>query len=1079
MGTHLNEPPDPPLPAAWWRCLDISERAPRSLCLDSVGIPSALGEKRLAEWRSQSPFHNGDLFSRRLAASTCSPEALAYLLEESSEALNARVQPPGWLKELGVALYRRPSYLPGAAPPVVDSINSALLIPFEPLIQEGCVKFESWVDQEFNGKDLSPFEARKIIDLFYPSLYKRIVVLAIRTMTLELNVARIKGLLTGDTAKERFSSFARHLEDPCVSRKLIEEYPVLLRLVSDAISQWRETSAELVLRLTKDWEEILAYFQPSDSAAVVQSVMAGLGDRHRRGRSVALLCFSSNFKLIYKPRSLSADGNFQHLLEWIGSRTADTTFKTIKVLDKTNYGWSEFIEKNPCKSKEELSRFYRRQGGYLALLYALGATDFHYENLIAVADHPVLIDLETLFTPRVPIQDSSLDHLDSAGALFSNSVLATSLLPRYTDLGAGMGADDASGLGAVPDRLSRLPELSLEERGTDEMRFVKRQIRLPEGKNRPQLENVDIRLSDFEVEIADGFKDVYNTIVGNLAEFSNEVETRFRNAPMRTVLRATRIYVKIFQSTIHPDALRDALDRAKMLDWLWNGVISAPCVERIVQFEIQDIAQGDVPYFFSTPSSYHLTTSSGELVPNFLKKSGFDIFHERLETLGSDDLERQLWIIRSTLVAPEMTSSDHLLRRPTKTLKTTSKKNSKWFLDIAIKAGERLDTLAFETADRVDWIGLKYKSNFGHFAVEPVDYSLFSGHAGIALFLGYLGMMANQPRFTELAAKSTRSMLSVVGAIPPANLLCGAFEGWSGVIYSLTHLGRLWNSPDLLDKAEDTALRLWPATEELPIADASFDIIGGLAGCIGALLSLHSIRPGREVLAIAHRCGEILVRTGTNMKKGIGWVNSQVAEEPLSGFSHGNAGVGWALMNLYKVTKEEIFRSTAIEAVSYEDTLFDQRVGNWASRQGLWGTGSASPSLLAWCHGAPGIVLSRVPFLSEFTDKGFQDRLDVAAATVLREGFEASQCFCHGDLGNLDCLLEFARARGDLELLDTVWVLGGQIGERVRNEGWQCGIPKSMETPGLMVGIAGIGYEFLRLAALDRVPSVLSLSAPC
>ena len=40
-------------------------------------------------------------------------------------------------------------------------------------------------------------------------------------------------------------------------------------------------------------------------------------------------------------------------------------------------------------------RFYRRQGALLALLYALEATDFHAENLIASGEFPVLIDLET------------------------------------------------------------------------------------------------------------------------------------------------------------------------------------------------------------------------------------------------------------------------------------------------------------------------------------------------------------------------------------------------------------------------------------------------------------------------------------------------------------------------------------------------------------------------------------------------------------------------------------------------------------------------------------------------------------
>jgi lantibiotic modifying enzyme len=50
--------------------------------------------------------------------------------------------------------------------------------------------------------------------------------------------------------------------------------------------------------------------------------------------------------------------------------------------------------------------------------------------------------------------------------------------------------------------------------------------------------------------------------------------------------------------------------------------------------------------------------------------------------------------------------------------------------------------------------------------------------------------------------------------------------------------------------------------------------------------------------------------------------------------------------------------------------------------------------------------------------------------------------------------------------------------ENIERDGWQCGNPLGVETPGLMTGIAGIGYGLLRLADPDRVPSVLTLQPP-
>jgi lantibiotic modifying enzyme len=48
----------------------------------------------------------------------------------------------------------------------------------------------------------------------------------------------------------------------------------------------------------------------------------------------------------------------------------------------------------------------------------------------------------------------------------------------------------------------------------------------------------------------------------------------------------------------------------------------------------------------------------------------------------------------------------------------------------------------------------------------------------------------------------------------------------------------------------------------------------------------------------------------------------------------------------------------------------------------------------------------------------------------------------------------------------------------IEHDGWRCGNPLAVESPGLMAGIAGIGYGLLRCAEPTRVPSVLSLAPP-
>src|SRR5205085_12535631 len=96
-------------------------------------------------------------------------------------------------------------------------------------------------------------------------------------------------------------------------------------------------------------------------------------------------------------------------------------------------------------------RFDERAGMQVALLYALGGTDYHRENLIAAGERPVVIVLETVLRH----EEKSIDgvaHGRSADASvkqdYWNSVLCTALLP-YWDIGADGTAFDISGLGSV------------------------------------------------------------------------------------------------------------------------------------------------------------------------------------------------------------------------------------------------------------------------------------------------------------------------------------------------------------------------------------------------------------------------------------------------------------------------------------------------------------------------------------------------------------------------------------------------------------------------------------------------------
>ena len=82
-----------------------------------------------------------------------------------------------------------------------------------------------------------------------------------------------------------------------------------------------------------------------------------------------------------------------------------------------------------------------------------------------------------------------------------------------------------------------------------------------------------------------------------------------------------------------------------------------------------------------------------------------------------------------------------------------------------------------------------------------------------------------------------------------------------------------------------------------------------------------------------------------------------------------------------------------------------------------------------------------------------------------------------GALGPLDLLRSAAAALGDSTLEDLTARHAAAVLADMRQNGPRSGAPLGVNTPGLLVGLAGIGYGLLRLAAPATVPSPLMAAA--
>jgi type 2 lantibiotic biosynthesis protein LanM len=1057
--------------AAWYQALTLPERLDtlrRSVGQGAIEKPDnpELAERRMQKWKQQAPFEKDTYFADRLAKDGLTETELLYLLGESSESLQARIaEIPAWMMTLEQILATSDSAQNFEFLDAAKSQKSALFLRIlKPLLKYGLDRLQGGVEQLVAQYQSLPFQPEKVAQLVLPGIPNALFGIVLKTFTLELNIERLQGNLSGETPEERFEDFVRRLSDSAALRALFERYPVMARALLIVIDHWVTYSLEFLSHLCADWQEICTHLAEGDPGFLAE-VHMGAGDTHRQGRTVIRLAFSSGFRLIYKPRSLSIDTHFYSLLHWLNEQGAQPAFRTLRVIARDDYGWVEFVEPQTCDSAEEVARFYERLGGYLAILYMLGSNDFHHENLIACGEHPMLIDLESLIAPEMSLRQPFQSRGASA---LRGSVMRIGLLPSHTwgnDEAAGI---DISGVGGKGGQMSPHHINMPDEAGTDQMRMVRQRVQLQGSKNQPTLQGEAVEFLAYQDQFLHGFTSIYRLFLDQRDLFLQEILPIFAQDSIRVIPRATKTYAIVLQESLHPTLLHNALLRARFFDQIWQSVPDIPGLSRLIPAEIADLHVHDIPFFTSRPGTRHVYTSRGECLEDFFAEPALEDITRRVQQLGEQDLTRQIWFIQASFATVSLGGESTGERRLHRYAQTAKKPvGRERLLQVARSVGDRICDLALHGQDEVSWLSLHhFKEREWSIVVTSID--LYDGLAGIALFLAYLGAITQEEKYTELARMALRTIQQQIAATPEQVSMLGAFSGGVAPLYLYAHLGVLWQEPELFCEAE----KLLEQVDKPDIKDEVFGILSGSSGTILNLLSLYSVAPSPRTLQTAIKYGDHLLAHAVPLAQGRGWIETRMTK-PLAGFSHGSGGIALSLFALANASGEERFRQAALDALAYERSTFSPQAQNWPDLRA-----DEESYMVAWCHGASGIGLARLASLAYNDDPAMREEIAIALETTLASGFGHTHSLCHGDLGNLEVLLTASQLLHDARSHAEVERLSALILEDIEQNGWCTGAPKFVETPGLMVGIAGIGYELLRLAEPELVPSVLTLAAP-
>lgn len=354
---------------------------------------------------------------------------------------------------------------------------------------------------------------------------------------------------------------------------------------------------------------------------------------------------------------------------------------------------------------------------------------------------------------------------------------------------------------------------------------------------------------------------------------------------------------------------------------------------------------------------------------------------------------------------------------------------------------------------------------------------VYSGTAGIGWFLAQAATHTGDgllKRTAHGALRQAAARAAEYSALSPH----GFYGGAAGTGAALISAGKELGSDEMIATGRSLLLGL---PLEPPQPDVT-DVIGGIAGTVVALvLGADALGGDAALLSRAAEFADRLIKRGERDARGaLSWHTLDDKRANLTGFAHGAAGIAHALLLLDSLAPSPALREAAAAAFAYEASTFDATQANWPDYRLFPGQPVGPVScVVAWCHGAAGIVRSRL-FAETCGGLDVAADIDAGLGTTARFARQwhrmpnADFAVCHGVFGLVDTLLDGVRSGRDAHAPLLREIVANATERFHRGERpWSSGLASQEEVSSLMLGNAGIGHIYLRLADA-KVPSLLA-----
>ncbi|WP_271629740.1 type 2 lanthipeptide synthetase LanM [Caldicellulosiruptor sp. DIB 104C] len=664
--------------------------------------------------------------------------AFAVLSEKQKKVVREKVEKAKWflcLKE------------------VLDSLNSLKNTDYGYLTISKL--FSRWFCEKFLSVNINLENIiinEEVMNKVAYSLDNFLLNIYIKTLIYEYYLWRENNSENIKNKKNVFQLFIHYLLNNKGIYKFMNDYPVIGRTMAQKTLNWLVYFSKVIHDLDKHFTEISKRFEIKSNRITSIEI---LGDFHQESSAVLIVIFEKSKPILYKPRNSSLQKTVVEFIKWCETKEKkllDLIFPSL--YDGETFTIEEYIPYVECNNEEELERYYRRFGQLCGFVYLLKGSDIHFENLIAHAEYPVIVDMETIVAQENSQKELFRDARYFALKEINESILSSGLIPcmSFVDFKTGKGVDVSAFSGGG----QKLPykTLVLNEKDIDNIKFDYSEIEISEAQNIPKLRGEKVDFRKYVPEVLKGFMTVLEFARIHKGEIIYKIEESFKgNIRSRTLLKNTDNYYKMLSFYSHPSYTQDFLDLERLFANLWVANYKNKIV---IRSEIEDLMNFDIPVFYRKLNDNVLEDSHNRKVEGFFINSGFNLIKERIKSIDDETVSKQISILQASLnyfdEKIEKIKGNNLCENAGVIIEENITLQKEILTEEIMEIGNILVENAIWGAKEksVIWNGLIFDRINNTNVILPLESSLFYGLSGIMLFLSYAFLLVPDENYMKI-----------------------------------------------------------------------------------------------------------------------------------------------------------------------------------------------------------------------------------------------------------------------------------------------------------------------------------------